>query len=101
VAASIAAKDWPDVYHPKIYDMIVAFREEALTVGSDYSYTGQDCEENSAWVFESSFLFAMTIVTTIGYGHVTPKSWEGYIICICYATIGIYCYYSCLMMIKF
>ena len=34
-------------------------------------------------------LFAVTVVTSIGYGHVFPVTWQGQIVIICYATLGI------------
>jgi len=41
------------------------------------------------WSFAQSFFFAVTVVTTIGYGHVSPLSDMGRIICIIYAIIGV------------
>ncbi|CAF1248291.1 unnamed protein product [Rotaria magnacalcarata] len=41
------------------------------------------------WSFAQSFFFAVTVVTTIGYGHVSPLSDTGRIICIIYAIIGV------------
>jgi len=41
------------------------------------------------WSFAQSFFFAVTVVTTIGYGHVSPLSDIGRIICIIYAIIGV------------
>ncbi|XP_034253119.1 potassium channel subfamily K member 6-like isoform X1 [Thrips palmi] len=41
------------------------------------------------WSFGQSIFFSSTVVTTIGYGHVTPLSKVGKIFCIVYAIFGI------------
>ncbi|XP_037936712.1 potassium channel subfamily K member 1-like isoform X2 [Teleopsis dalmanni] len=41
------------------------------------------------WSFGQALFFSSTVVTTIGYGRVTPLSQTGKIFCIIYATIGI------------
>ncbi|CAH1173494.1 unnamed protein product [Phaedon cochleariae] len=41
------------------------------------------------WSFGQSLFFASTVVTTIGYGHVTPLSRSGKVFCILYAMVGI------------
>ncbi|XP_037920010.1 potassium channel subfamily K member 1-like isoform X2 [Hermetia illucens] len=41
------------------------------------------------WGFGQALFFASTVVTTIGYGRVTPLSQTGKIFCMIYATIGI------------
>ncbi|XP_060525196.1 potassium channel subfamily K member 1-like isoform X2 [Cylas formicarius] len=43
----------------------------------------------SNWSFAQSLFFTSTVVTTIGYGHVTPLSRSGKVFCILYAMIGI------------
>lgn len=42
-----------------------------------------------SWSFGQSLFFSGTVVTTIGYGHVTPLSEGGKIFCIVYALVGI------------
>lgn len=41
------------------------------------------------WSFGQSIFFSSTVVTTIGYGHVTPLSKVGKLFCIVYAIFGI------------
>ncbi|XP_022093054.1 potassium channel subfamily K member 16-like isoform X2 [Acanthaster planci] len=43
----------------------------------------------SNWDFSSSFFFSGTVVTTIGYGHISPSTNGGRGFCVIYALIGI------------
>jgi len=71
---------------------LVNFRNDTINIG----YGGTDCEmmgtlEGDAynWSFPGSLLFAVTIMTTIGYGNISPQTMWGKIIVIPYAMIGI------------
>lgn len=41
------------------------------------------------WSFGQSLFFSSTVITTIGYGHVTPLSRTGKVFCVLYAMAGI------------
>ncbi|XP_023933761.2 TWiK family of potassium channels protein 7-like [Bicyclus anynana] len=41
------------------------------------------------WTFAGSFLYALTLITTIGHGRVTPKSSTGKLVAVAYACVGI------------
>ncbi|KAF7201039.1 potassium channel subfamily K member 16 [Nothobranchius furzeri] len=43
----------------------------------------------SNWDFSSSFFFAGTVVTTIGYGNLSPSTVSGQVFCMFYALCGI------------
>ncbi|CAL8285805.1 unnamed protein product [Lota lota] len=43
----------------------------------------------SNWDFSSSFFFAGTVVTTIGYGNMSPRTTTGQIFCVFFALFGI------------
>lgn len=41
------------------------------------------------WNFYNSFIFSITVVTTLGYGHIVPLTDSGKIFCLFYALFGI------------
>lgn len=43
----------------------------------------------SQWDLASAFFFSGTIITTIGFGNISPKTEGGQLFCICYALVGI------------
>ncbi|XP_052873261.1 uncharacterized protein LOC128278573 [Anopheles cruzii] len=48
------------------------------------SYSG-----NTAWNFINGVIYSLTVVSTIGYGHITPSTTTGRALTIVYAIIGI------------
>uniref|UniRef100_A0A8C4SPA5 Potassium channel, subfamily K, member 2a n=1 Tax=Erpetoichthys calabaricus TaxID=27687 RepID=A0A8C4SPA5_ERPCA len=44
---------------------------------------------NDLWDLSSSFFFAGTVITTIGFGNISPHTEGGKIFCIIYALLGI------------
>ncbi|KAK6750922.1 hypothetical protein RB195_002720 [Necator americanus] len=41
------------------------------------------------WSFGNSLIFAFTVITTIGYGHIAPETFYGRLFCIVYGLIGV------------
>ncbi|VDM35144.1 unnamed protein product, partial [Hydatigera taeniaeformis] len=52
-------------------------------------WNGEDAMDDLKWSWEGSILFAVTVITTIGYGHAVPKTNAGKVLTIIYALVGI------------
>ena len=42
-----------------------------------HNYDGEIDTWDMAWTFPNALLFTVTIMTTVGYGHISPKSSSG------------------------
>ncbi|XP_063396864.1 uncharacterized protein LOC134681254 [Mytilus trossulus] len=76
----------------EIDKLLTKFQTEVYiaTKVNGFSNAGEDnLETEEQWSFASSLLFAITVMTTIGYGHVAPKTDMGRIVTIGYAVFGI------------
>ncbi len=63
----------PDEYNPILDEMISDITSFVLGNYGTYKWYGQsDCTDMSMWQIMSALLFALTVVTSIGYGHVFP-----------------------------
>ncbi|XP_029352495.1 potassium channel subfamily K member 2 [Echeneis naucrates] len=51
--------------------------------------SGNSSNQMSLWDISSSFFFAGTVITTIGFGNISPRTEGGRIFCIIYALLGI------------
>ncbi|XP_063908949.1 potassium channel subfamily K member 1-like isoform X2 [Zophobas morio] len=76
--------------HPSVTDQAL---EELISEIVKASNRGVSAARNASgepnWSFGQSLFFSSTVVTTIGYGHVTPLSRSGKIFCMLYAMVGI------------
>ncbi|XP_069749995.1 potassium channel subfamily K member 4-like [Narcine bancroftii] len=59
--------------------------------------TGNSSHLPSNWDLSGAFFFAGTVITTIGFGNVAPRTDEGRLLCIVYALVGIPMFASLLM----
>lgn len=88
------SKDNITVATETIDQWLIDFKDSLMSNQGNYGFSGQDCTNGLKWSFTGALLFTVTIITTIGYGQLPPKTDEGRIFCVCYALIGLlnFCY---------
>ncbi|XP_054713290.1 TWiK family of potassium channels protein 7-like [Uloborus diversus] len=80
-------EEWND----KVYSELKTLDKFIVNMVRAVQYDGTMDEESwdREWAFGNSLLFSVTILTTIGYGHVAPNTQLGKICTILYALVGI------------
>ncbi|XP_022239224.1 TWiK family of potassium channels protein 7-like [Limulus polyphemus] len=64
------------------------FQSALITAVRD-GYDGKNAEAGQQWSFSGAFLYSLTVITTIGYGNIAPKTNWGKMVTILYAIVGI------------
>ncbi|XP_071532188.1 uncharacterized protein [Panulirus ornatus] len=88
------SRDWQEILESTIWQedvkhRLMRFEQLLVTAVQDQVYDlGQD-EQKDRWSVIGSLFYCVTVITTIGYGHVSPRTWEGKLVTIVYAIIGI------------
>ncbi|CAF3422356.1 unnamed protein product [Rotaria socialis] len=93
-------KDNTTIAIGKIGSMLYGYRDFVIQTASQRLYFRNNCLVSIKWTYPNALLFAITIITTIGYGNITPVTWEGQLCCISFGTIGIPIFLLCLANIS-
>lgn len=65
------------------------FQTEIYEATKLRGWDGQSEAAEAQWSFPNSLLYSITVITTIGYGHIAPKTDQGKFVTIVYALVGI------------
>uniref|UniRef100_A0A8D8U251 Open rectifier potassium channel protein 1 n=3 Tax=Cacopsylla melanoneura TaxID=428564 RepID=A0A8D8U251_9HEMI len=71
----------------KVIEKINSYCNKTIFVMNDY--IGQEYDTTYRWTYYNSFFFALTTLSTIGYGNLHPSTSLGRIVVIIYALFGI------------
>lgn len=78
------------VKHPCVTDKeLEAFVKHVVATQQMGIHPLRNTSDKRSWGFGSSFFFAGTVVTTIGYGNIAPLSEGGKVFCMVFAVFGI------------
>lgn len=70
-------------------DELETFVMKVITAYDAGVITASNVSSSSHWNYGSSVFFAITVITTIGYGHLAPSTSGGQAFCMLYAVVGI------------
>uniref|UniRef100_A0A8C4ZJ43 Potassium channel domain-containing protein n=2 Tax=Gadus morhua TaxID=8049 RepID=A0A8C4ZJ43_GADMO len=76
----------PCVNHSQLEELV---KQVVTAIRSGVNPAGTLTHHASLWDLSSAFFFAGTVITTIGFGNISPQTEGGRIFCIVYALLGI------------
>uniref|UniRef100_A0A1I8Q5I6 Potassium channel domain-containing protein n=1 Tax=Stomoxys calcitrans TaxID=35570 RepID=A0A1I8Q5I6_STOCA len=89
-ATILARRNQFQVKYPQVKDEDLEEFLKAVITANDRGISPlRNATNEMNWSFGQALFFSSTVITTIGYGHVTPLSQTGKIFCMIYAAIGI------------
>ncbi|ESO86997.1 hypothetical protein LOTGIDRAFT_63595, partial [Lottia gigantea] len=70
-------------------EVFLSFQDEVFIATKEKGWDGKDGDGELQWSFAGALLYSVTVITTIGYGHIAPKTFYGRLVTIFYALVGI------------
>ncbi|GAB1859539.1 Potassium channel subfamily K member 9 [Camponotus japonicus] len=78
-----------DNWTEKALKELKEFEDSLLKKMSKEGWDGSEEENNIQWTFAGALFYSIIVITTIGYGHIAPKTKNGKVVTIFYAILGI------------
>ncbi|KAL6432873.1 hypothetical protein ACFW04_006316 [Cataglyphis niger] len=73
----------------KALEELEMFEESLFKKMKMEGWDGSEEEGNIQWTFAGALFYSIIVITTIGYGHIAPKTKNGKVVTIFYAILGI------------
>ncbi|KAL6257321.1 hypothetical protein P5V15_010896 [Pogonomyrmex californicus] len=73
-----------ELWKTKVRDILENYQTKVVSAIQD----GYDGVQKNKWTFAGAFLYSLTVITTIGYGNICPRTKWGKVATIVYAIIG-------------
>ncbi|XP_052740949.1 uncharacterized protein LOC112044115 [Bicyclus anynana] len=73
----------------EVVDMLKDFENAILLEMKVRGWDGNESTEHIQWTFTGALFYSIIVITTIGYGHIAPKTQTGKVVTIFYAILGI------------
>ena len=70
-------------------DELRNFEKSLIIALKEKGWDGKESEDTVTWSFTGGLFYSITVITTIGYGHIAPKTPIAKIVTIFYAILGI------------
>lgn len=72
------------LWKAKVRDILENYQKRVVSAAK----SGYNGVEENKWTFAGAFLYSLTVITTIGYGNICPRTKWGKVVTIVYAIIG-------------
>ncbi|CAL8142742.1 unnamed protein product [Orchesella dallaii] len=79
----------PDVWVRNTTHRLQEFETALLKAMKKDGWDGSENEDSQQWTFSGALFYSIVVITTIGYGHISPKTVWGKVVTIFYAILGI------------
>jgi len=76
-------------WQEEVTSKLRSFEKSLIIALKEKGWDGKESEETVTWTFAGGLFYSITVITTIGYGHIAPKTAIAKIVTIFYAIVGI------------